>query len=63
MMIGVTVDEVMLKDSKDHIIINANQNKIVRFSSASHQVKMFMLYGKFDHNQYKLGKECYLLKR
>jgi predicted alpha/beta hydrolase family esterase len=46
----VTESEAILEGAKDHIVINANHNQVVKSACALHQIRMFLLNGKFDHD-------------
>jgi hypothetical protein len=45
----VSESETIVEGAKDHVVINANHNQIVKSACALHQIRMFMLNGKFDH--------------
>ena len=47
----VAIEETALEDAKDHIIINANHNEIVKSPEALHQIQKFLIDGSFEHGK------------
>ena len=51
----VAVEETFLEGVKDHVVINANHNNIVRSKHTLHQIRKFLIDGRFEHGKESLG--------